>query len=126
MRPRPILVDFDDSPRAVRIGCRLVIEAVAMDATNASNYRPSHNTDYLQIFDWKFYRQRLHAPGAAAAPVLGGSSEVQWEELPLHFPGVDVAEPVANEYRGRSAQLQWVAHRGQEGRHYRACVTVRL
>jgi len=133
VRPQPTLVDFDAALRNVRVGCPLIIEAKATDANNASNYRPAHNTDYLQIFDWKFYRQRHTGETSSAAPSGGaahGGGGVgvggEWEQLPLHFPGVEVRAPVANELRGRTGQMRWVVRRGQEGRRYRVCVTVRV
>jgi hypothetical protein len=135
IQPHPMVVDFDASQRAVRVGCTMEIPVHAMDALNESNYRPSYNRNYLQIFTWSLSRNSLVSTSAfslasassftypQASAVLQGSNEGQ-EELPLNFPGVAVIEREPNEYRGMSARLRWTPKRGQEGRQYVVCVRV--
>jgi hypothetical protein len=102
IRPHPMVVDFDASQRTVRVGCTMEIPVHAMDAVNESNYRPSYNRNYLQIFTWSLSRNRLASTAAfssasassftypQASAVLQGH-EGQ-EELALNFLTIKYAQ----------------------------------
>jgi hypothetical protein len=153
VRPEPTLVDFDASPRILRVGCVLDLPADAKDVRPESNQRPVHNGNYLQTFAWSLFRKRIASSASfssvsassvtfpEAGAVLQGSHEGQ-EELPLDFPGVTVAGSchmmskamvrvsipcsltARNQHGGMSSRFSWAPERGQEGRQYVACVRV--
>lgn len=135
VRPEPTVVDFDASPRILRVGCVLDLNTIAKDARPESNERAAENGNYLQTFVWTLFRKRVASSASFSSvsavsatfpksgAVLQGAHEGQ-EELPLDFPGVAVAAPVPNEHGGMSWRFSWTPERGQEGRQYVACVRV--
>jgi len=128
VKPQPIIESWDATLRSLRVACPLELEVIARDARNESHLRSPSNPFYLQTIKWNI--SRLAAPPTTPTSLVSpqthssAESHEEWQALPLSFPGVEVGESVANQYRGMSSLFTWVPKRGHEGRQYRVCVTV--
>ena len=53
------MVDFDASPRILRVGCVFDLNIIAKDARAESNERAAENGNYLQTFVWTLFRKQV-------------------------------------------------------------------